>query len=196
MADDAAFNTAALAGLMRATRPPKPAFAKNFPEIESVITRRWCGKGGKAPVCPVEFTRIHDHAPDRCTVPANPFGRGMHHNVCPVLDGACQITTCPKRIIHHQRYTVFLSNGGNGFKIRYVKFWISNGFDVDGLGAIINQAFDAGGIIAVGKTHLNAEARELYFELVVSAAVQKARRNDVVTRFGERGQRQKLRRLS
>ena len=50
-----------------------------------------------------------------------------------------KITACSKCIINNQRQVVFACKGSNFFKIRNIESWITNGFQIDGLGIFINM---------------------------------------------------------
>jgi hypothetical protein len=85
---------------------------------------------------------------------------------------------------------------GNGLDIRDVVARVADALDVHGLCAVVDGRRNGGGVVAVDKLGLDAEARQEDLELVVRAAVQVGRRHDIVAGVGERRKSDELRALA
>jgi hypothetical protein len=71
-------------------------------------------------------------------------------------------------------------NLGNSFKIRNIITRISNTLKEDSLRAVINRSSNILGLITLDKLGIDTKAREHNLELVISATVQIASRDNVV----------------
>lgn len=89
-----------------------------------------------------------------------------------------------------------MGNLYDSFQIRYVILWIPDALDVDSLRFVIDGGSNLIGLVDVDKLGLDAESREKDLELVVSAAVEVARRDDVIAGVREGGDGDELRRLA
>ncbi len=98
----------------------------------------------------------------------------MQDDIRSVFDGSGQVATSTKSVVYDQWNARLVSHFGNGFKVRDVEGRVANGFHVHSLGAIVNQLADGFGVITIGKTNGNSQARERDFELIVSTTVQEA----------------------
>lgn len=79
-----------------------------------------------------------------------------------------------------------MRNLGNGLEVRHVVARVADALDVDGLGLVVNQGSNLVGVVAVDEFGLDSEARQEDFELVVCAAVEVRRGDDVVAGVGKR----------
>lgn len=70
---------------------------------------------------------------------------------------------------------------GNGLEIRHVVARVADALDVDGLGLVVDGGGNLVGVVSVDKLGLDAQTREEDLELVVGAAVQVRRGDNVVT---------------
>ncbi len=123
---------------------------------------------------------FYDAAPYGGAVPADPLGRRCHHHRSPVLDGPEQITARAEGIVHDERQVMVLGDRCNAFKIRHYKARIADGFHINGLGIGINEALVIAGLLALSKARFDAEAFESHFELIVGAAVEVGRSDEIV----------------
>lgn len=85
---------------------------------------------------------------------------------------------------------------GDGLKIRYIIPRVTDAFDVDGLGAVVDGGGEVLGRVTLDELGLDAEAGQQHLELVVGAAVQVRRRDDVVAGARERRDGHELRGLA
>ena len=112
--------------------------------------RRFC-KSGKLSIAPVIISSINDYTADTGSMSANPFGGRFYYHIGAMFERTEKISACSKCIINDQRQIIFACEGGNFFKIRNIESWITNGFQVDGLGIFINMRFKTFCIIAICK---------------------------------------------
>ena len=115
---------------------------------------------------------------------AHVFGQGVHHDICTMLDRAQQIGAWD-RVINDQWDAVVMGHFGKGRNVRDIAQGVANRLAVNGLGFVINVLGKAGWIARVSKAHFNALLRKGVRKQVVSAAVKRAGRNDVVPGFGD-----------
>jgi hypothetical protein len=85
---------------------------------------------------------------------------------------------------------------GERFEVRNVVLGVADRLDVESLGLLVDQPLELRGIIPVDETDLEAKARKCHLELVIGAAVKKRRRDNVVARLEQRGERKQLCRLT
>lgn len=84
----------------------------------------------------------------------------------------------------------------NGLKVRDVVSGVSNAFEVNSLGLVINEGLEVLGIVAIDKLGGHAEPWEEDLQLVVGAAVKVRSGNDVVSGVGKACNGHELRRLA
>jgi hypothetical protein len=70
------------------------------------------------------------------------------------------------------------------FDVANIASWISNAFAEDGFRIVVNQAFDGGRLVALGKSHCDAEAGQKVSKESISGAVNLRHRDDIVSEFG------------
>ena len=92
--------------------------AKNFPELQPVVSRAWFREHREIAVGPVEFSGIDDHSPDRRAVSANPFRRRMNDDICSVIDRPAEISRSTERVVNDQRNAVSVSDVGDRRDVR------------------------------------------------------------------------------
>jgi hypothetical protein len=78
-----------------------------------------------------------------------------------------------------------VGNLGNGLEVGHVVPRVADALDVDGLGPVVDGGGNVLGLVAVDKLGGDAEALERHLELVVGAAVEVRRGDDVVAGLGE-----------
>lgn len=82
----------------------------------------------------------------------------------------------------HSRLMRYLDNS---LKVRYIVFRIANALQVDRLRLLINQLPEVLRLISIYELGLDPESREEHLELVISAAIQVGRRNNIVASMCE-----------
>lgn len=85
---------------------------------------------------------------------------------------------------------------GDGLEVGHVVPRVADALDVDGLGVVVDGGGEVLGRVALDELGLDAEAGQQHLELVVRAAVQVRRRDDVVAGARERRDRHELRGLA
>lgn len=81
---------------------------------------------------------------------------------------------------------------GNGLQIGNIVAWVTNAFDVDGLGLVVDGRSNVFRLVAVYKLGLYPKPGQKHFELVICAAVQVGRRDNIVAGVCERVDGHKL----
>ncbi len=71
------------------------------------------------------------------------------------------------------------------FEIGYVAERIAHRFTKDRLGPVVDQLFECLRVTIIGEAHINAVLRQSVCKQVISAAVKRRGRHDVVTRLGD-----------
>lgn len=131
---------------------------------------------------PVELAAVDHHAADGGAVAAYPFGRTVHDDIRSVFDGSAEEPAGCEGVIDDHGDAVRVGDVGQGREVGHCVPRVPDCFDVDGLGAVV----DCGGqgLRVIGGQELggDAQTRQQDFELVVGAAVQVTRRDDVVAR--------------
>ena len=144
---------------------------------------------------PVEGASVDDDAADRIAVAADELGQRVHHDVRAVLDRPHQIGR-GQRVVDDQRQAVLSSDFGDLLDIHELAAGIGQTFDVDRLGALIDQFVEARRIVDVSPAYIPAEALEGRTELVDRAAIKLARGDEVVARAHHCVEDQKVRGLT
>src|SRR5688572_29356090 len=132
-------------------------------------------------VTPIIVTTVNNHSANRRTVTANPFRGRFHHDICSVFNWTEQITCGTKGIIYDEWQIMFLGKGGDGFKIRNVKSWVTDRLKVDCFGFFVDVFFERFNLVAFSKTDVDAETFERNLKLVICSSVKKRRRNKIVS---------------
>ena len=128
-------------------------------------------------------------------MPADPLRGGVHDQIGAVLQRARQ-SGRTKGVVHDERDTGGVRDFGNRREIGDVELRITDGFHEHGARLRIDCAAHGLVVVDVHELRRDAELREGVRELVVRAAIERARRDDVVAGPGEIEERQHLRRLS
>ena len=170
--------------------------ADRFVELQTVIAFRRLGEERKLAVAPIERSGIDDDAAHRGAVPADPLGCGFYDDGCAVVEGTAKIARAAEGVIDDQRNAVFAGDGGDGLEVGHVERRVADRLHVERLRVAVDSAAKRLGIVAIHKLHLDAEALEGDLELVVGAAVEIARRDDVVARLADGGDGDELRRVA
>ena len=116
-------------------------------------------------------------------------------DVGPVLDGAAEEAAGAERVVDDERHAVVVRDVGNPLEVGDVEAGVADRFEVDRLRVLVDQALDGVRVVAVGDVHVEPAAGEGVFKLVVGAAVEVARRDDVVAVLAERVEGEELGRL-
>ncbi len=77
-----------------------------------------------------------------------------------------------------------VGNFGQNFKIGNVAQWITDRFAENSLGFVVDQLLESSRVTIIGKTYINAVLRQGVGKQIVSTAIQRGRRNDVIACFG------------
>lgn len=85
-----------------------------------------------------------------------------------------------------------MRNLADSLKVRDVILGISNAFQIDSLGLVIDQVLEVLWLVAIDEFRVDSQAREGDLELVVGTAVQVRGRDDVVSGLSERCDGQEL----
>jgi len=132
---------------------------------------------------PGELAAVDNDAAEAVAVAAEVFGQRMDDDVGAVLEGAAQVGR-GHGVVDDDRHAVLVGNFGQLFEVGDVAQRVADGFAEDSLGLGIDQFLDSGWVVVVGKADVDAVLREGMGEQVVGAAVERARRDDVVTSLG------------
>ncbi|MCY1288947.1 hypothetical protein D9M70_380140 [compost metagenome] len=97
-------------------------------------------------------------------------------------------------VVDDQRHAVVMRHARDRLDVDHVAERVAHRLDEHGLGALVDQIAEARRVAAVGEAGLDARLRQRVRQQVVGAAIQLARRNDVVAglrdgldRVGDRG---------
>lgn len=82
---------------------------------------------------------------------------------------------------YYDRNTFFVGDFCNGLKVRDVITGVSNGLNVNGLGAVVNGSSDVFCLITLNKFGCNSQSRKENFELVIGTTVQVTRGYDIIS---------------
>lgn len=93
---------------------------------------------------------------------------------------------------YNEGNALVVGNLGNGLKVGDVVPGVADALDVDGLGLVVDGGGNVLGLVAVDELGGDAEALEGDLELVVGAAVEVRRGDDVVAGLGEGRQGEEL----
>ena len=172
--------------------------AKGVPELEAVVAVRGLDELGEAfaVLAPVELARVDNDTANGGAVAANPLGGGVDDNVGAVVDGTDKVTSSTKGVVDDQGDALVVSDLGNSLKVGHVVARVTDALDVDGLGLVVNGGGNVLGLVAVDKLGGDAQAREEHLELVVGAAVEVGRGDNVVAGLGNSGNGDELRCLA
>lgn len=81
---------------------------------------------------------------------------------------------------------------GNSLEIRNVVLGVTDAFNVNSLGLLVDSSSNILGLVTVDKLGVDAQTREEDLELVVSATVEVRSRDNVVASVGEGADGEKL----
>jgi len=102
----------------------------------------------------------------------------------------------PGMVTYHHRNALLVCDLHNGLEVGHVVSGVTNALDVDSLGLVVNGSGELLGVVNVDKLGCDAKPREHNLELVVRAAVQVGRRDDVVPGMGQGSKGHELSRLA
>lgn len=112
------------------------------------------------------------------------FGERMHNDVGAVLDGADQVGR-GHRVVDDERDAVPVRDVRQRGDIGDVAARVADRLGEDGLGAVVDQRVERGGVARIGEAGGDAGLRQRVREEVVGATVQRARLDDVVAALGD-----------
>lgn len=97
---------------------------------------------------------------------------------------------------YHKWNSLLVGNLGDSLEIRNVVTRVSNGLEVNGLGAVIDGGRDILCLVSLDELGRDSQTRQENLELVVSATVQVAGRDDVVASVSQGSKGHELRGLA
>jgi hypothetical protein len=86
---------------------------------------------------------------------------------------------------YHERNTLLVGDLGDGFEVRDIIPRVADGFDINGLGTVINGRGQVLRVVALNEFGVDAQSRQEDLKLVIGAAVKIARGNDVIACVGK-----------
>lgn len=122
-------------------------------------------------LAPVELSAVDDDTTDCCSVATDPLGRGVHDDVCAVVDGTNEVSSSAEGVVYHYRYTGFMCDGNDLLKVGNVVFGVADALEVDGLCLGVDRFPEVLWAVAVYELGIYAQARKHDLELVVSASI-------------------------
>ena len=153
-------------------------------EYHAVIGGIRLGKSGELAACgPVKFAGIHNHSAHYRSVSADKLGGRMNDYVRAVLDRTEQIRR-REGVVHDQRNTVPVSNGGYRFEVDDVRVGVAERLGIEQLGVRPDGFFKILRIRRINECHGESLFVKGVREKVVRAAVEVGRGDDVVSRDG------------
>lgn len=122
---------------------------------------------------PVEVPAVDDDAADGGAVAADPFGRGVHDDVCAVVEGAAEVTTGAESVVYDDGDAFSMCHLHYGFEIGDIVAWVADTFQVYAFGLVVDDFLESRRISVVGdKAAVDTETGKHDFELVIGAAVE------------------------
>ena len=120
----------------------KGQWAKCFMETQPVIGGLWVSQGWITARCaPIKFTAVHNTAACDSAITSHVFRCGMHNQCGTVFNGAAKIRG-GRCIIHDQRHTRIICNGGNSVQIGDVTTWVCNSLTENSLCIVVDCGLD------------------------------------------------------
>ena len=155
-------------------------------KADAVIARIRVDQRCEAAGClPVELAALDDDTAERCAVTADELGCGMDNDVCAVIERTQQVRRC-KRGIDDNRNALCVCDICDRLNVDQVGIRIAQclkehclGVFVDGIGKVLN-------VVRIDELRGYAVLRQGMCQIVVCAAVNRLRRDDVVTVLCER----------
>ncbi len=126
---------------------------------------------------------------------AQELGGRVNNDIGAMLDRPAQIGRC-HGVVDHQRHAGLMRNRGHLFDIQNVHARIGDGLAIDRARLRRDRFAEILRIVGLHEFHVDSQAAEAHVELRVRAAVERARRDNLIAQAGQAGERQELRRLS
>ena len=134
-------------------------------------------------VGPGELAGVNDGPANAVAVATEVFGQRLHNDVGTMLDRAQQVRG-GYRVVHNQRHAVAVGYVGDRSNVGHAPLRVTDRFDVNRLGLVVNLGFQRRQVTRVDKAHGDARERKRMRKQVVGAAVERAAGHNVVTYFG------------
>ena len=138
--------------------------------------------------CPVKTTAIDNHSSNSRTMSANKLGRRVNGNIYTVRKDINQVR-CGKGIIRNKWNLVFMRNLSQFFQVRNVNQGVTQGFNQNKLGIVIDSCFHFLQIIHIDKGCCDTITRKGFFQEIESPTVNSWCCHHVVTSMGKRQNR-------
>ena len=145
-------------------------------------------------VRPVVVAAVDDHAAHGRAVAVDPLRRGVHDDVRAPLEGVAEVACRAERVVDDEGDVALPGQRSQPFEVGYGAGRVAHALDVECPRAAVDQLPERLGGLGRGDAAVDAEVAQRDAELVVGAAVEVRRGDDVVARRGERQHRQKDRR--
>ena len=146
--------------------------AERLVELQTVIRRRGIGDHRKAPVRPVERSRLHDHPADARAMAADEFGRGVDDDVGAPFDRAAEIGR-GEGVVDDQRKPMIVGQGRQRRDIQDVSAGIADGLPVKGLGVLADRRLPGIRIVGIDPGQADGHLAQHVLELVHGPAVER-----------------------
>lgn len=109
----------------------------------------------------------------------------MNNNISTVLNGTDQVSTSSEGVVNNQGNTMLMDSLGNPGNVGNNVLGVRDRLDKDGLGLGVDQLGKGLRLVRVSELDLDSQAGEKDLKLVVGAAVEMRRGDDVVTGLGQ-----------
>ena len=165
--------------------------AKGLVELYAVVGTAWLHHFGELAVAPRKLAAFHHHAAHGGAVAADVLGGAVHHDVGAKIERVAQVGA-GHRVVDDQRHAVGMRYLGNCGDVKHVDQRVADGFAIHRARVGAHGAGKVLGVGRVDKRGLDTEARKPHAQLPHRAAIQRARRHNVVAGFQNGQQRRHL----
>ena len=134
---------------------------------------------------PVKLAALDDNAAKCRAVPADKFSRAVDDNIRAEFKRANLIGR-GERVINDERDFMLVRNVGDGLNINERGVGIADGLDKNQARVVLNRRLEnANALCRVNKSRLDTEGGQRVFKKIEGAAVNRRRRNDMMTLLRE-----------
>ena len=116
----------------------------------------------------------------------DPFGRRIHDDIRTPLERVAEVARSAERVVHHKGYVVLIGQCAQRFQVGHGTGRIAHALGVERPGAVVDQPLEIFRPFALSDPAVDAQLAQRRAELVVGAAVQVGRSDDVVALGGQR----------
>mmetsp|Transcript_41356 Transcript_41356/g.54368 ORF Transcript_41356/g.54368 Transcript_41356/m.54368 type:complete len:234 (+) Transcript_41356:862-1563(+) len=165
---------------------------KSFPKLQTMVAVSWVCHQWEFAISPVKRSCINNNTTDGGPVSPNPFGRALHDNIRPMLNGPANVPSPSKRVVHNQRDAMSSTDSFYLLKVRYRETRVANDFHIDRFSLLIHEFFQFFSSVVLGQTTVNSKPWQGYFPLVICSSIQIWGRNNIITGLADVLNSQKL----